>query len=303
MKHALLIIWIATLTTITVTAAADETTALVTQLESPDPKLRRHAAEALATLGPPIVAVRPLLRAASREPNTATLGAMLAALGHSGMLEALGLIQTHAVSPNEDVQELGRDALTVWLRRNAQLGPDESLPEPPHAFFTSAPTSFTADAPAAHPLALWEGTADAGGAGETVESSYLPPVPGGVPAGYDLAGEPSWPLLGLGIGMFGTSYALGALGGRSFDGDYDPLALIPVAGPIIAAKTFLDSEGGDFPEANRFMGAMLIINTAGQVAGIGLIIAGLVVQEPRLQLSDAVAVGWTGTGLSFHAAF
>src|SRR5262249_4788884 len=97
----------------------------VIMLNSADWEVRYRAAVALAEgVGPPTEAVPPLYRAMFKERNPQVYGAMLIALGASGISEARPLIDARINDPDADMQQSARTALRRWLVRNLLLGED-----------------------------------------------------------------------------------------------------------------------------------------------------------------------------------
>src|SRR5438034_8655435 len=105
----------------------------IAMLDSADWVVRQGAAVALAEgVGPPVEAVPPLYRAMFKERNPQVYGAMLIAIGASGISEAKPLIDARINDPDQDMQQQARTALRRWLVRNSLMGEDEELPPPPH---------------------------------------------------------------------------------------------------------------------------------------------------------------------------
>jgi hypothetical protein len=122
----------------------------IAMLDSADWTARRKAADSLAQgEGPPTEAVRPLYAALRREQNPKAYGAMLIALGASGIAEARPLIDARVNDPDGDMQQWARAALKRWLVRNSLMGEEDALPPPPHRLY--GPSSPPPGAPGAQP--------------------------------------------------------------------------------------------------------------------------------------------------------
>jgi hypothetical protein len=261
----------------TVARADGGVSTLVANLSSPEASERDDAASELAELDrPPAFAVPALLAAARREPVVDVLGELLIALGKSGVMEALGLIQTHALSPIEDVRDLGREALKLWLVRNRVLTEDDDLPEPPHPFY-EPPPRFPADRVAGHSLAVWLGPHDRDLSAPTEPPpSYEPVDPDGLPPGYAVDDHPRWGIVAIGIGAFAGAYALPVLMEAAValgnDSDFHEAVLIPVVGAIALAG---DVDGG--------ASVPLIFCGLGQVAGIVVTLVGAATTTTSLE--------------------
>ena len=241
-------------------------------LTSPVVSERRDAAEHLREARN-INVVRPLLEAAKVETDHNALGTMLRALGESGMMEALGLIQTHARSPVEDIRDAARAALRDWLVTNLVLEEGEPLPDPPHPFYEAPPT-FPPDRAAGRPIEVWAGQQPFG-----TPPEYVPTMAGGVPPGMRVGSEPKWGLFGAGIGVFLGLYvptSISAVATGAFE------MVVPVAGPVILSAVLFDQDLG-------ILAVPLLINAGGQLAGLSMMAAGLGMQNPVLE-KDMVTV-------------
>jgi hypothetical protein len=279
--------------------ADDDVREHVAELSSRQASERRDAAEELGELDiPPAFAVLALLKAARREPDVDALGEMLVTLGKSGTMEALGLIQTHALSPIDKLRRKGREALKLWLVCNRILHEDDELPAPPHPFY-EPPPAIPPDRVAGHSLAVWLGPRDQDFSQPTDPAPVYERVdPDGVPAGYRLEEHPRWGIVGLGVGVFAGTYVMPLIA-RGFEsqgpGDrFDELLLIPVAGPIARGANLLD-EGS--PDANEGMGALMIFGAMGQTLGIVATIAGAATTTESLELA------FTPSGATLTGAF
>jgi len=98
--------------------------------------------------GPPVEAVPRLWRALGKEQNPEAYGAMLVALGASGIAEVRPLIDARLNDPDGDTQRFARAALKRWLVRNMLMSEDEALPPPPHRLY-APPEALPPGAPGA----------------------------------------------------------------------------------------------------------------------------------------------------------
>lgn len=252
-------------------------------LRSDSARERESAAIELRKQGPPPVdAVRALLLAARVEADQDALTQMILSLGDTGLMEALGLIQTHAQSPVRALRIAGRKALKAWLVRNQLLDEDADLPDPPHRFY-EAPLRAPPGRPAAHALSVWE-SFFAGGVTHPLSAvsppAYDPPAPHGVPAGYGVERVPRRGLVVAGGSIWGASYVASIIVGLEgvTAGNLGAAALfIPVAGPFLAVDTSLPKN-----ERTSLGGALRIAGGILQIAGSGLLVAGLTATKPRL---------------------
>lgn len=111
---------------------------LYAALESPDPSVRRDAADDLMDDGGPSPeGVQRLIAAIQHEQDAKTYGVMLLALGKSGAPEAKPYIEANLHNPNKQVRDRAEKALEYWASRNprgvapAGYGPQpEVAPEP-----------------------------------------------------------------------------------------------------------------------------------------------------------------------------
>jgi len=128
----------------------------IAMLDSADWMVRQRAAVALAEgAGPPAEAVPPLYRAMFKERNPQVYGAMLIAIGASGIAEARPLIDARINDPDGDMQQWARTALKRWLVANSLMDPQEELPPPPHRLY--GPATPPPDSPASKPTPGLEG--------------------------------------------------------------------------------------------------------------------------------------------------
>jgi hypothetical protein len=267
--------------------AAEDAPSLVAALASPDASDRMAAAAVFADEpGPPFFAVPALLAAARVEPEQSVLVKIVIALGRSGVMEALGLIQTHALSPVDAVRSAGRTALRLWLIQNRVLTEDDELPEPPHPFF-EPPPRFPADRTAGHSLAVWMGPPGPHLAALTEPPpSYEAVDPDGLPPGYRLGETPRYALLGAGLGVFAGLYlapvVVASVEASEEDDEFHAELLIPVAGALIRAGDLLDDRGF-LSGLSHLAGALLILDALGQTGGIALAIAGGVAKKSYLE--------------------
>lgn len=233
---------------------------------------------------PNIHAIAPVLEAAKRETDPDTLERMLLVLGRSGMMEALGLIQTHAQSPAQDLRGAGREALKLWLVTNGVLEDDDRLPDPPHAFYATPPV-FPPNRAAGRPIAVWAGEAPL---------MYPPPYEAadssGVPPGYHIGEEPRWGLLIGGVATFGGIYVPTVITVAVTEAL--PSLLIPVVGPMIPAVSMFDKGG-----YGTILAPFLLLHAAGQLTGVALAIAGGAASSPTLE-RDGVSVSLSPAGVS-----
>jgi hypothetical protein len=96
-------------------------------LESPDPEVRRHGADALRTeRGVPPEAVAPLLEALESERDPQVRGAILITLGRSGSSEAKPLIDRAVQTASApDERRWALRALKYWELQNGVIPPNE----------------------------------------------------------------------------------------------------------------------------------------------------------------------------------
>ncbi len=291
----------------------------IAQLSSKNAGKRKEAAAELREDGgPPMEAVSALLEAAKVELDHRALREMLITLGHAGVLEALGLIQTYARSPARDLRSAGRKALHRWLVVNRVLHEDDELPEPPHVIYDAAP-SLPADRPGGRSLAAWRAGALLEPSPEafpapgdvppspTAESfpapGYVPPSPTGIMPGYDVVESPRYVLVGTGAGLFAGLYVVMAGINGSLGPDLsDDRAYIPIVGPVFTVvKAARSSEAGHARGLER--GLLIgggVVGTLGQAAGVAMIIAGLTTTKHnlvRVGEHSRVAISPTGVAL------
>ncbi|XYI00078.1 hypothetical protein ACMHYB_10115 [Sorangium sp. So ce1128] len=255
---------------------------LIRDLRSADAGDRVVAARELRSSGPPPVpAMRPLLDVARRESDESALSELVLTLGETGLIEALGLIQTHAQSPVSGVRKAGRRALKAWLVRNRVLDEEDDLPSPPHPLYAGAP--YVAPGwPASHALAEWELGAGSQ-AHPALPPRYEPPAPGGVPAGYHVDQVPRRSLVISGTALLGGGYvaALLGMGAALRDGNTGATVLIiPLAGPFLALETS-SHDRTTTAGLGELVGDGIL-----QVVGSGLLTAGLLATRSRLALDQ-----------------
>lgn len=264
--------------------------ALIAYLRADDAGDRKSAAEELYERGPDARAVPALILAAKVETDHGALIQMLRALGKSGAVEALGVIQLHAQSPAKDLRNAGRAALAHWLRVNRVLGEDEDLPDPPHRFY-GTPPPFPPDRPAGRPFTM-QISPDAA----TPPPYYESPPPGGVPPGFHFEERPRKGLVIAGSVVFGALYTASAIPGAMSLSEPNALnwLLVPVAGPIVLSASMF-GHSGDFAGLSTIFGIILIVDGVGQLAGLAMLTAGLAATEqhlapgPQLSLSPGGA--------------
>jgi hypothetical protein len=252
---------------------------LIAELRSSDAKERAHAAVQIRDRGTDPRAVAPLIRAAKFEPDHGALIEMLLALGESGVVEALGVIQLHAQSPANDLRTHAGHALERWLRKNRVLDEDAEVPEPPHAFY-GRPPRFPPDRPAGHALVTHISRPGAVKLEEPTDPApyYDAPPPGGVPPGFHFEPRPRKGLVIGGSVVFGVLYTATSIPGTIFlihEPGFWSLLVVPGVGPIIVGAPMLGGLG-------IIVGLPLVLDGLAQLAGLGMIIGGLSAREQKL---------------------
>jgi hypothetical protein len=128
--------------------------------------------------------------------------------------------------------------------------------------------------------------------GHAVRYEYL----GTVPEGFTLREEPRWALLAGGVGAFGGGYLLAALVG-AYDGT--GLGMVPVVGPLLTMVAHCNRPtsnpaglAGALVDTGVFvtLGALSVIETAAQVAGITMFTLSLIKSRKWLERSDRVTI-------------
>lgn len=158
-------------------------------LNSPDWERRRHAADELFDTvkgpegPPPIEAVQALLAAVQKEQEPHVVGALLIALGASGVPEARSFIDPRIADPTEDMRRWSTRALKYWLVRNHLLAKGAELPPPPGPLY-GPPPQLPPDVPGSHP-SVGGAAAPAGppGLGAPPPAPGAPQSPGPGPGG------------------------------------------------------------------------------------------------------------------------
>jgi hypothetical protein len=304
------LVWILTLAlsfiASTAVAQTDPAGPWIAQLGSLEPGERAEAAKELREDGgPPPHAVGPLLYAAHREMDHGALREMLLTLGHSGMVEALGLIQTHARSPADDIRSTARRALRKWLQINRVLGENDDLPDPPHAYY-NAPPRLPPDRRGGHSLATWLRYEPYAPPPEPTDPApaYLSPSPDGLMPGTGVEETPKWKLIAAGMSVFGGLYAATTIGALAVDDEEpDARVFIPIAGPLFPAASLFDASG-DFAGIAHFFGGLLVVDAIGQTAGIALIIAGAsTTNEHLIRVNDRMGLDVSPTGVTLGGSF
>lgn len=207
--------------------------------------------------------VRSVLVALETEEDEKIIEHHLSVLGRSGRLEALGVIQTHAVSPFALLREAGRSALTTWLMVNRVIASPRELPKPPHAYYSSVPDGIADDMPARRAL------------GATALPQYRPPNPDGVPRGFAIEGRPHMRLVIGGAATLGGLYLATSIGGTAAMGEHtNPALWIPIVGPFIPAIEAFASDDGPagIDGLSKFGALFLMLGGVGQITG-GIILA------------------------------
>lgn len=272
-----------------------EVQSLIRDLRSPKRATRQDAAKELGRANNPnIFAVRPLLEAARVETHPGALADMLLPLGKSGMLEALGLIQTHAQSPIEHIAKHARRALKLWLVANGVMSMADPLPDPPHAYYRGPP-AFPPHRPAGRPIAVWAGLEPPPLPGDIPKRPiYEGANPNGLPPGYRLGTEPRWPLVWAGLGTFGGLYLITnvvfGVSAAADDDEYDARLLIPVVGPLFPAAEAFEATGF-LAGLSHAAGVLLVIDTLGQTTGLIVLLAGALSERPVLERAEGLRVG------------
>jgi hypothetical protein len=252
---------------------------LIAALRATDAKERAHAAVQIRDGGTDLRAVVPLIKAAKYEPDHGALIEMLLALGESGVVEALGVIQLHAQSPANDLRIHARHALERWLRKNRVIDEEEEVPEPPHPFY-ARPPRFPPDRPAGHALITHLWSPGAVRLEEPTEPApyYDAPPPGGVPPGFHFEPRPRKGLVIGGSVVFGVLYTATSIPGTIFlihEPGFWSLLVVPGVGPIIVGVPMMGGYG-------IIVGVPLVLDGLGQLAGLGMIIGGLSAREQKL---------------------
>lgn len=131
--------------------------------------------------------------------------------------------------------------------------------------------------------------------------------------GYERETRMKVGMLAAGVGVFGGTYLMSAIGGAMSSGARDnPWApmMIPVAGPFITAGNMFSMGSHDaYGFIDDFVGVFLVIDGLAQISGLALAVAGasstknVFVREPRARLHVAPMVGKQSTGLSLSLAF
>lgn len=257
--------------------------ALLAHLRSGDPGERKRAAAELYDRMLDPRAVRPLVRAAKFETDHGALIEMLRALGQSGAVEALGIIQLHALSPADDLRKAGRAALKDWLHVNRVLRKSQELPDPPHAYY-GRPPRFPPDRPAGHALATRLYHLDEDLTEPTAAPPYYePPSRDGVPPGFHFEERPRKPLIIGGGVVFGALYTAVAIPGLMWvaEPSATTFLLVPAVGPVIHSIYFFGFSD-DFAGFMHLIGVLLLVDAAGQIAGLAMLTAGFVAKKPKL---------------------
>lgn len=102
---------------------------LVAELRAPEAKMRRRAADGLGREEVDPRAIQPLLEAIAVEKDKSTYGAMLIALGRSGVPEAKAIVDARLPDPDRDMRRWAGRALKYWMLKTGQLPRDYDFPD------------------------------------------------------------------------------------------------------------------------------------------------------------------------------
>jgi hypothetical protein len=280
--YALVLLLTATMMSSPASSSERDLQQLLEALQSSDEEARASAAKKLRyEAPPPIEAVGPLLAAAEVEDDMDALCEMLITLGESGMTEALGLLQTHAQSPVDDVRTKARRGLKRWLVRNRILAEHHQLPDPPHPFYL-APPRMPPDRPGGHSLFAWQVLArddDAERASRLPPPRYRPADADGLPAGYRLVRRSRHKMMIAGGVVFGSVY-MGTVASAAVlsHEEYPTVLLIPIIGPSVHAASYFERDRG----MDRLGGMLLVVDAVAQLAGVVVFGAGVLATRARL---------------------
>ena len=275
--------------------------AATANLVSRDPEVRKAAADDLRDAGPVPLAIPHLIEAANREQHPEPYGAIMIALGASGISKARAFIEPCLVAKNARMRRWAEHALELWLVRNGVLKEGAGLPDlhapvyhwpenlrlPPgapggrNAAPTSDPTSVVA--PTERPPCVPGGTASPERA-----PSPMPSAPFAVldpsaaePTSPRPASQPGTPKIVVGsvLVTLGTGAAI-----------------------AFAAAAATCSGGGLWIHCSGAYGASSVASGAHALAGLPVLIAGLVQRARGTGTTSPGAVPRVSVGLGAMAA-